>query len=261
MSDSTVPVQSGQGASASAGKANRAGDLADGLIRDFHPATALSVGNGEGHLVAALRDRGVDASGIEDFEPIEGRYDLVVCVSPLEELSAEAADTAMAGLCAATDRIVISLAQDPQDWAAKLAERGFARDLDRDLSYISPWAATFVRGDESQVETVRRYDRAWLQLRQEVAEVRRSLQEQRQRIAELEGGDHPKLEQSEAEILRLRDLLVGKEAELGVAVGKVAELEHRVDWLTALKHWRNRIRGALSKVPGLKRLKRLIRRR
>jgi hypothetical protein len=267
MSDSTVPVAPpGQGAGPRSDRAHRAGEVADGLIRDFHPVTALDVG-GAGDLIEALRGRGVDASGIETSKPIEGRYDLVICIDVLEDLSAKAADTTIANLCAAADRMVVSVAQTPQDWAAKLAEHGFVRDLDRDLSYISPWAAAFVRGDESQVETVRRYDRAWYRLQQEVAEVRRSLQEHRQRLTEMEGETEAdsrselaeKLRQSEAEVLRLRDLLIGKEAELGVAVGRVAELELRIDWRTVLKHRWHQIRGALAQVPGLKRLKRLTR--
>ncbi|HWB70302.1 MAG TPA: hypothetical protein VG518_10030, partial [Solirubrobacterales bacterium] len=93
--------------------------------------------------------------------------------------------------------------------------------------------------------------------------------EQRARRAGLEGGTRPgnggelaeKLAQSEAEVLRLRDLLIGKEAELGVAAGRAAELEAQAGWIEALKHRRNQIRGAIAKIPGAKRLKQLIRRR
>lgn len=70
-----------------------------------------------------------------------------------------------------------------------------------------------------------------------------------------------KLEQSEAEILRLRDLLIGKEAELGVAIGKVAELEARGDLLTVLKHRWQQARTAIASIPGAKQLKRRIARR
>lgn len=257
----------GQGADLRSDGTHRTDEVAEGLIRDFHPVTALDIGGGEGHLVAALRSRGVDASGIDTPQQIDGSYDLVTCIDVLEHLPEEKADAALASLCVAADKIVLSVAPAPQDWAAKLAERGFMRSLDRDLSYVSPSAAVFVRDEEAQVETVRRYDRAWWQLRNEVTEVRRSLEEHRGRLAELEekaGADSrselaEKLEQSETELLRLRDLLVGKEAELGVAVGRVAELELRVDWRIVLKHRWHQLRGALAQVPGLKRLKRLIR--
>jgi SAM-dependent methyltransferase len=266
-------------------------ELADELIRDFHPATALDVGCGKGILVEALRSRGVDASGFdvsEDAisqahesvaehcrvasltESIEGRYDLVTCIEVLEHLPPADTDAAIANLCAITDTIVMSGADGglgepneldalpPEAWAAKFAEHGFMRDLERDLSHTSPPAAAFVRGRESQIETVRRYDRAWCRLRQEVAEVRRSLLESRRRLAEL---DAESSVDSETELLRLRDLLIGKEAELGVAIGKVAELEAQGGWKTGLKHRRNQIRGAIARVPGVKPLKRLIRRR
>jgi hypothetical protein len=259
MSDSTVPVaQPGQGASVPFGEADRAGEVADGLIRDFHPVTALDVGSGEGHLVAALRARGVDASGVDASEPIAGRYDLIVCIDALGGPGPAAAEKVLTDLCAAAATIVLSVAGAAEDWAAELAERGFVRSLDRDLSYVSDSAAAFVRGKEDRVETVRRYDRAWWQLRSEVAEVRRALLESQQRLAELEAERNVG---SEAELLRLRDLLIGKEAELGVAVGRVAELETRAGLMTVLKHRRNQIRGAIAKVPGAKRLKRLIRRR
>jgi hypothetical protein len=266
MSDSTVPVaQPGQGESAPFDEPDRAGEVADGLIRDFHPVTALDLGSGDGQLVAALRARGVDASGIDASEPIAGRYDLIACIDVLEGLPAADAEKAVADLCAAADTIVLSVAATPEDWAAKLAERGFMRSLDRDLSYVSPTAAAFVRGEEDRAETVRRYDRAWWQLRSEVAEVRRALQEQRQRLSELESeaeaADALELAEMQTELLRLRDLLIGKDAELGVAVGKVAELETRAGWITALKHRRNLLRGAIAKIPGAKSLKRLIRRR
>lgn len=279
MSDSTVPIAQPEEGGKASPEADRVGEVAEGLIRDFHPVTALDVSHGEGLLAAALRDRGVDASRIDSSEQIEGHYDLLICIEVLERLSPADADKAIAHLCAAGETVVVSTTpgalgdpaglnvRPPEDWAAKFAEHGFMRSLDRDLSYISPWAAAFTRGDEDRIETVRRYDRAWWQLRSEVAEVRRSLQDQRERLTKLEGemeaGGHAelteKLEQSETEILRLRDLLVGKEAELGVAVGRMAELELRIDWRIVLKHRWHQLRGALAQVPGLKRLKRLIR--
>jgi hypothetical protein len=50
--------------------------------------------------------------------------------------------------------------------------------------------------------------------------------------------------------MRLRDLLVGKEAELGVYAGRAAELEQRL----------GRISNAALAIPGFNRLKRLLRR-
>ena len=79
---------------------------------------------------------------------------------------------------------------------------------------------------------MRRYDRSWWRLRKEVQEVREALLSSQERLAELEAGeveDRPQLLQEldrrEEEILRLRDLLVGRDAELGAARGRLAALE------------------------------------
>lgn len=243
------------------------GDVAEGIIRDFHPATALDAGCAMGFLVEELRKRGVAASGIDISEyaiaqvhesisdhcrvasltePLPGRYDLITCIEVLEHLPPDETSQAIANLCGATDRLLISSTpgdygepthlnvQPPEAWAALLAQEGFMRDLEHDLSYLSPWASLYVRLDEPQVETVRRYDRSWWRLRREATEVRKSLLQSQERLAELEdqpGGTRPELigelDRRNEEILRLRDLLIGKEAELGAAKGKVAEMEDR----------------------------------
>ena len=182
--------------------------FADGLIRDFHPTAVLDAGCAMGFLVEQLRKKGVDAKGFDVSEyaisqvdesaapycklgsltdPVEGRYDLITCIEVLEHLPPEQADTAIANLCSATDLVVMSSTpgdygepthlnvMQPEDWATKFAQNGFLRDLDRDLSYLSHWASVYVRREEIQVETVRRYDRGWWRLRREVDEVRESL--------------------------------------------------------------------------------------
>jgi SAM-dependent methyltransferase len=244
------------------------GDVADGIIRDFHPTSVLDAGCAMGFLVEELRKRGVDASGVDISEyaisevddsvaehcsvasltaPLSGHYDLITCIEVLEHVPPAETDLAIANLCAATDRLLLSSTpgdygepthlnvQPPEGWSAKLAAHGFMRDLERDVSYLSPWAALYTRQDEPQVETVRRYDRAWSRLRREVAEVRGSLLKSQQQLADLEAGggvnNRPELlkelDERNEEILRLRDLLIGKDAELGGARGRAAELEAR----------------------------------
>ena len=117
------------------------------------------------------------------------------------------------------------------------------RDLERDVSYLSPWAAIYIRQEEPVTETVRRYDRAWWRLRREVSEVRQSLLQSQNQLAELEGGggieDRPELlkelDRRNKEILRLRDLLIGMNAELGAAKGRVVEMEDRSKRLAGAK--------------------------
>ena len=240
------------------------GGVADGIVRDLHPTSVLDAGCASGLLVEQLRKRGVEARGIDLSEyaisqaektvaehlsvasltePIDGRYDLVVCIEVIEHIPPAEAEAAIANLCAAADRLLISSTpedfgeathvnvQPPEAWSALLAREGFVRDLDRDFSYISPWAALYSRSDDPPAEIVRRYDRAWWRQRREVQEVRRSLLESERRLAELEAaspkGDElrQQLAERDEEILRLRDLLIGKDAELGAARGRVAELE------------------------------------
>ena len=256
------------------------GGVAEALVREFHPTSALDAGCALGLLVEALRDRGVDASGIDVSEyaisqvpsaiaehcevasltePLDEHYDLITCIEVLEHLPPNETDKALDNLCNATDRLVISTTpqdfgepthlnvQPPEAWSTKLAERGFMRDLERDLSYLSPWAALYTRRAESQAETVRRYDRAWWRLRREAAEVRQSLLQSQERVAELEAGG-----ERDEEILRLRDLLIGKDAELGAIAGRLAELEER---------WRRITQIARPDVGMLKKIARSITRR
>lgn len=252
------------------------GDVADGIVRDFHPSSALDAGCAMGFLVETLHERGVDASGIDISEyaisqvdqsvadrcgvasltkPLAGHYDLITCIEVLEHLPPTETDLAIANLCAATDRLLISSTpgdfgepthlnvQPPESWSAKLAQQGFLRDLEHDLSYISPWAALYSRQDEPPAEIVRRYDRAWWRLRREVTEVRESLLQSHDQLAKLEGGggveNRPELleelDRRNEEILRLRDLLIGMDAELGAAMGRVAEMEDRLKRLTGVK--------------------------
>ena len=239
--------------------------IAEAIVREFHPSTVLDAGCAMGFLVEGLRKRGVEAWGVDisdyaisqahesirDYcrvgsltEPLGQRYDLIACIEVIEHIPPVEADTVIANLCAATDRLLLSTTpqdygeathlnvQPPEVWSAALAREGFLRDLDHDLSYLTPWAALYTRRDEPLPETVRRYDRSWWRLRHEVSEVRSSLLKAQDRLAELEsdeGEERPELleelDRRNEETLRLRDLLIGKDAELGTARGQLAVLE------------------------------------
>ena len=241
------------------------GRIADGIVRDLRPTTVLDAGCAMGFLVEALRERGVEARGIDVSEyaisrvdesvsdhcsvgsltePIAGRYDLIVCIEVLEHIPPAEASAAIANLCGATDRLLLSTTPDdyaeathlnvqpPEAWAAALAAEGMIREVERDASYITPWAALYGRTDEPLEEVVRRYDRSWYRLRREADQLRDSLRDAQRQIGELEGkrpDPDPALlseiDQSRREILRLRDLLIGKEAELGNAKGRLAQFE------------------------------------
>jgi SAM-dependent methyltransferase len=263
------------------------GQVADRIIADLHPATVLDAGCAMGFLVEALVKRGVDATGIDVSEyaisqvhesvrdrcrvqtltePIEGRYDLITCIEVVEHIPPRDADTVLANLCAATDRLLLSSTpenygepthlnvQPPEAWAAALAKHGFYRDVERDFSYLSPWAALYTRREEDVVETVRRYDRAWWRLQREVGETRAALialQEQLERLEEEYGSERrpealAELDKLREENLRLRDLLVGRDAELGAARGELAQhREQSQRLLNAAARIQSRIPGGM----------------
>ena len=181
------------------------GGLADRLVSLLEPKTSLDAGCAKGILVGSLVERGVDAQGIDVSEhaidngdpraagrlrvqdltkPIEGTYDLVTCIEVIEHLSPGDAELALDNLCAITDRIVLTTTpfdlrdvthvnvRLPQHWAAMMAERGFFRRADVDITFIAPWAVMFQRGNKTVRESVFDYEAvvSWAMI--EVAEKR-----------------------------------------------------------------------------------------
>jgi SAM-dependent methyltransferase len=260
---------------------------ADRIVRDLQPTSVLDAGCAMGFLVEALRKRGVEAYGIDtseyaisqvhesvsDYcsvasltEPLPRRYDLITCIEVVEHIAPADSATAIANLCGATDRLLLSSSphdygeathlnvRQPEEWSATLAREGFLRDLDRDLSFLTPWAALYTKVEEDLVETVRRYDRSWWRLRHEVSEVRGALLKAQEQLAELEERDGiedrpallQELDRRNEEILRLRDLLVGQEVELGAARGNLAVHEdHSQRFSNAAARIQSRIPGAM----------------
>lgn len=152
--------------------------VADTIVRSFSPKTVFDAGCGVGFLVEALWDRGVEAHGrdISAYaiaqirsdargtcrvgsvtEPIEGTYDLVVCIEVLEHLDADDADRAIEQLTAASDRILFSSTPshfgEPTHqtvrpaiyWLRRFARLGFKPVLGYDATYVSPQAVLFER--------------------------------------------------------------------------------------------------------------------
>ena len=173
---------------------------------------------------------------------------------------------AIANLCANTDRLLLSstptdygeathLNVRPQEaWSALLAREGFLRDLDTDVSYVTPWAALYVadRGaDGRDGAPLRPLLVAAPDRGRRAAPARCS--PPRSELAKIEEGeveDRPKvlreLDARDEELLRLRDLLIAKDAELGTARGTLAELAEHSARLTLLA---KTIQSALPLIP------------
>lgn len=141
-------------------------------MRSLAPRSVFDAGCGRGGLVAALWERGIEATGRDATadavaqappevrasvgagaatEPIEGRFDLVVSVGVVERLRPAEADRALDALCGAADRILFTpgvpgaedhpsrqTVRPPAYWLRQFAVRGFAPVLAHDASYLGP---------------------------------------------------------------------------------------------------------------------------
>jgi len=255
------------------------GAVADAIVTQLNPTTVLDAGCAKGFLVAALRERGVDAVGFDLSEvavegapeaakghvrvgsltePIEGRYDLITCIEVIEHLDPADAARAVANLSGASDRVLLSSTpadrdepthvniQPPERWSQLFAGNGMFRDFRHDPGYLSPWAVLYRRGEPSLVDLVLDYDRAWSELRVETLEQRKALLDMQSTIEQIKSdADLQQLaderNQLRKEVLRLRDLVVGREAELATALGRVEELDAMLGRYTNMEQRLNEV--------------------
>ena len=171
------------------------GMIADRIVKDIHPQTVLDAGCAMGYLVAALRDRGVEAYGIdiseyavskvrEDVRPfcrvgslteefpadLPQRYDLIVTIEVLEHLYAEDGKKAIANLCKCADTVLFSSTPDDFEerthvnvqqreyWARLFFEQGFTDDINYRPRYLTPYASLF-RKNTDMVRQIEDYER------------------------------------------------------------------------------------------------------
>ena len=260
------------------------GGIADRIVRDLKPASSLDAGCAIGLLVEQLLNRGVQAEGVDISEyahdqmpeevqkhcwvasltePIERRFDLVTCIEVVEHMPPGDAAAAIANLCAASDRVLLSSSpydygepthlnvQPPEYWSSLMAANGFVRDFNYDASYLTPWATLYVRHSGDLPEVVRDYDRVWWRLHSEVAEVRAKILELQDALDVLDTNDQQgSLRKQNAElkeeVLRLRDELIGKDAELGGARGRIAEMDAHIQRYESMRQRLEAILGSKS---------------
>ncbi|HEX5501518.1 MAG TPA: methyltransferase domain-containing protein, partial [Thermomicrobiales bacterium] len=153
--------------------------VAAGIVADSHPRTAIEYGCAKGFLVEALRERGVEAYGV-DFsphaigevheplrpycrvgdvrEPAAERYDVAICMEVLEHLDPRDAPAAIRTLAGAAD--VVYFTSNPDEdfpeathvnvqpaayWEDLFARVGMARDRVAEPHFIAGWALKFTR--------------------------------------------------------------------------------------------------------------------
>ncbi|HEX2893878.1 MAG TPA: class I SAM-dependent methyltransferase [Marmoricola sp.] len=240
--------------------------LADRVIALANPRRVLDVGCARGLWVQALRERDVEAFGIDvsehaiessdpvvrpylqvrpATEPFDGKYDLIICSEVLEHMSPAEAQLAIDNMCAATDHILFSSSPADFDepthvntkptptWAVWFAERGFFRRTDVDVTFHNPWSVYFERADLAPREIVQRYEEQYATLNEELIEKRESLLVAHRRISHLY--DQKTVAERDSELL-------ARHADL-VAIDNVIGLEATVARLkNDLRHARIRIR-------------------
>ncbi len=195
------------------------GGVADHIVAEIAPVSALDAGCAIGLLVEQLRARGVAAEGLDISEYAIGsaheslrghvrvgsaavslgqRYDLIVCIEVLEHMPRAEAEAAVANFCAHSDDVLFSSSpldhkeathfnvNPPEYWAYLFAQHGFFRDVDFDASFLTPWAARFRRRAEPTARIVRDYERRFWDLWRANTDLRQLALEQRQQIAAAE---------------------------------------------------------------------------
>jgi GT2 family glycosyltransferase len=172
------------------------GHIAKKIVDDFAPKTVLDAGCAWGYLVAALRDLGVEAYGVDvsDYaiskvredvklfcavvdlahglpEHFPKNFDLITSIEVLEHMKEESCLTALENLCCYGDRVIFSSSPDDiteethynvqqiEYWTTKFAMHGFFRVLSYRPDYIAPWAIMFEKkSDVSTKELIFDYE-------------------------------------------------------------------------------------------------------
>ena len=159
-------------------------NIANKIIELFNPKTGLDIGCAYGYIVEALREKGVDAYGIdvssyaisqanEKIKPylkamsalddlpdnFPKKYDLVISIEMIEHLYEEDGLKAIDKMVNYSDKILISSTDSdfdepthfnvqPQEyWSEKFAAKGYIRNLISDFSFISLHTYYFIKKD------------------------------------------------------------------------------------------------------------------
>ncbi len=157
-------------------------NIATRIKEKYHPGTVLVAGRGVGALVAALRRLKIEAYGVDASQDaiaqadeavhlycaagsladplpasLPKRYDLVLSMGALTQMSKEDCEKAVSQLCAMTDRILFGFKpeekQNPAsvdqlnllDWCGIFAEQGFFSDGEEDLAFLAGDVRCFQR--------------------------------------------------------------------------------------------------------------------
>lgn len=193
------------------------GRVADAILRGLSPRRVFDAGCAIGFLVEALWDRGVEAHGrdVSPFaisqvrqdvrpycavgsiaEPINGEYDLVLCIEVLEHMPEEEALQAIGAITAAAPRILFSSSPTDLDepthvnvrptiyWLRRFAEVGFAPVPTHDATYLCAHAMLLERSAEGRTDRDLAASAEIVRQRLAVAELTRQAADLKRRAAE-----------------------------------------------------------------------------
>ncbi len=240
------------------------GEIADHIVNRIQPRRVLDAGCALGLLVEALRDRGVDADGIdlssyaianvsESTKPFcrrgsiadefAERYDLIVSIEVVEHMPVREGEKAIANMCRHADDVLLSSSpldhrepshvnvQPPEYWAELFAREGFYRDVDFDASFITPWAVRFRRSTEPVPRIIRGYERRFWTLLEESRgargfsmDVQRQLAQTSEELSAAEG----RLVQAQGRTVHAESSLVQAEGKLVQAEGELAHVRDQL---------------------------------
>ena len=224
--------------------------IAGRIAADLQPGRVLDAGCALGLLVETLRERGVEAFGVDlstyaiehvhesvkpfcwhgsITDPIDQRYDLIVSIEVVEHMPPREAERAIENLCATTGRVLFS--SSPLDyrepthinvhpteyWSEQFARWGFFRDIDYDASYITPWAVLFHKSAEPMHRIVRGYERRYAEMHRAESDARAysiDIQERLTRTEAERDRQQPEIDRAYAEIGRVHAELGQTRSEL-----------------------------------------------
>jgi Methyltransferase domain len=234
--------------------------IAERIAQDIQPASVLDAGCAIGLLVESLRQRGVEAWGIDISEyaiqnvsaemrpycrvasvaeALDRSYDLIVSIEVLEHMQPQEAQAAIANFCQHSDDILFSSTpfdykeashfnvQPPEAWAELFARHGFYRDVDFDASFITPWAARFRRSQEPLPRIVRNFERRHWLLWKENTDLRQLSLEMRDQLAEGEAALHASQDHAQA-----------LQAQIEQKSAQIQALQSQLEGLTGSRSWR-----------------------
>lgn len=184
--------------------------MASRLLSVTSPTTVLDVGCGDGGLVEAMREHGVDARGFDASreavaaagehvrphvwvqsvtDPVAGHVDLVTCIGVFDHLPPDESELVVDSVCAVTDQVLVAPGPDDgtgtwrldgrrqADLVTAFAERGLFRRTDVNLDFLSGRAVLLVRRGLTARDVVARYESSYAVLHDEVLVKRTALRE------------------------------------------------------------------------------------